>query len=154
LFKKIKSYIKKFSSKSSEENPTTKDDTSIMNACASLLIEAAFADKIFSETEVDSLKFTLVNKFDFNENDVNQLIEEAENIVEESTSLYEHTRLINDKSSYEDKLRLINSLWKIAYADNEIDKYEDHLIRKISNLLHVSHKDFISEKIKVKESNH
>ncbi|MBE19797.1 MAG: hypothetical protein CMD69_02640 [Gammaproteobacteria bacterium] len=154
MFKKIKSYIKKFSSKSSEENPTTKDDTSIMNACASLLIEAAFADKIFSETEVDSLKFTLVNKFDFNENDVNQLIEEAENIVEESTSLYEHTRLINDKSSYEDKLRLINSLWKIAYADNEIDKYEDHLIRKISNLLHVSHKDFISEKIKVKESNH
>ncbi|MFL2705851.1 MAG: TerB family tellurite resistance protein [Gammaproteobacteria bacterium] len=125
-----------------------------MNACASLLIEAAFADKIFSETEVDSLKFTLVNKFDFNENDVNQLIEEAENIVEESTSLYEHTRLINDKSSYEDKLRLINSLWKIAYADNEIDKYEDHLIRKISNLLHVSHKDFISEKIKVKESRH
>ena len=154
MFKKIKSYIKKFSSKSSEENPSTKDDTSIMNACASLLIEAAFADKIFSETEVDSLKFTLVNKFDFNENDVNQLIEEAENIVEESTSLYEHTRLINDKSSYEDKLRLINSLWKIAYADNEIDKYEDHLIRKISNLLHVSHKDFISEKIKVKESNH
>ncbi len=154
MFKKIKSYIKQFSSKSSEENPTTKDDTSIMNACASLLIEAAFADKIFSETEVDSLKFTLVNKFDFNENDVNQLIEEAENIVEESTSLYEHTRLINDKSSYEDKLRLINSLWKIAYADNEIDKYEDHLIRKISNLLHVSHKDFISEKIKVKESRH
>ena len=154
MLKKIKSYIKEFSSKSLEENPAKEDDASIMKACASLLIEAAFADKIFSETEVDSLKFTLVNKFDFNENDVNQLIEEAENIVEESTSLYEHTRLINDKSSYEDKLRLINSLWKIAYADNEIDKYEDHLIRKISNLLHVSHKDFISEKIKVKESNH
>lgn len=154
MFKKIKSYIKQFSSKSSEENPTKEDDTAIMNACASLLIEAAFADKIFSKTEVDSLKFTLVNRFDFNENDVNQLIEEAENIVEESTSLYEHTKLINDKSSYEDKLRLINSLWKIAYADNEIDKYEDHLIRKISNLLHVSHKDFISEKIKVKGSSH
>jgi len=152
LFKKIKSYIKEFSSKSSEENLKKEDDTSIMNACASLLIEAAFADKIFSETEIDSLKFTLVNKFDFNENEVQKLIHEAENIVEESTSLYEHTRLINDKSSYEDKLKLINSLWKIAYADNEIDKYEDHLIRKISNLLHVSHKDFISEKIKAKEN--
>ena len=154
MFKKIKSYIKEFSSKSSEENLKKEDDTSIMNACASLLIEAAFADKIFSETEIDSLKFTLVNKFDFNENEVQKLIHEAENIVEESTSLYEHTRLINNKSSYEDKLKLINSLWKIAYADNEIDKYEDHLIRKISNLLHVSHKDFISEKIKAKESNH
>ena len=152
MFKKIKSYIKEFSSKSSEENLKKEDDTSIMNACASLLIEAAFADKIFSETEIDSLKFTLVNKFDFNENEVQKLIHEAENIVEESTSLYEHTRLINDKSSYEDKLKLINSLWKIAYADNEIDKYEDHLIRKISNLLHVSHKDFISEKIKAKEN--
>ena len=152
MFKKIKSYIKEFSSKSSEENLKKEDDTSIMNACASLLIEAAFADKIFSKSEIDSLKFTLVNKFDFNENEVQKLIHEAENIVEESTSLYEHTRLINNKSSYEDKLKLINSLWKIAYADNEIDKYEDHLIRKISNLLHVSHKDFISEKIKAKEN--
>jgi uncharacterized tellurite resistance protein B-like protein len=72
-------------------------------------------------------------------------------MVSESTSLYEYTRLINDSCSYQDKLNLVNSLWKIAFADNSLDKYEEHLIRKISDLLHVSHSDFIKEKIKVKE---
>ena len=66
--------------------------------------------------------------------------------------LYEYTRLINDLCDYEDKLRLINNLWSIAFADQQLDKYEEYLIRKISDLLHVSHKDFIQQKLLVKET--
>ena len=71
--------------------------------------------------------------------------------IAESTSLYEHTRLINDSCNYEDKLKLISGLWNLAFADQELDKYEEYLIRKIADLLHVSHSDFIKEKMKVKE---
>ena len=77
-------------------------------------------------------------------------LNEAEKKVSESTSLYEHTRLVNDLCDYQDKLKLISNLWIIAFADNQLDKYEEYLIRKISDLLHVSHSDFIREKMKIK----
>ena len=79
-------------------------------------------------------------------------INESKKKVSESTSLYEYTRLINDLCNYEDKIRLINNLWSIAFADQQLDKYEEYLIRKISDLLHVSHKDFIQQKLLVKEA--
>ena len=53
---------------------------------------------------------------------------------------------------YEDKIRLINNLWSIAFSDKQLDKYEEYLIRKISDLLYVSHKDFIEQKLRVKEA--
>ena len=84
--------------------------------------------------------------------DLDELISESEKKVSESTSLYEYTRLINDLCDYQDKLKLINNLWAIAFADKYLDKYEEHLIRKVSDLLYISHSDFIQQKLKVKES--
>ena len=98
------------------------------------------------------MKETLREVYEINEKDLEELINEAEKKVSESTSLYEYTRLINDLCDYQDKLKLISNLWVIAFADNQLDKYEEHLIRKISDLLHVSHSDFIQEKIKIKKA--
>ena len=58
--------------------------------------------------------------------------------------------VINKKS---ERIKLIESMWKIAYADGNIDKYEEHIIRKVSNLIYVAHSDFIKAKINAKESN-
>ena len=98
------------------------------------------------------MKKTLREVYEIDEKDLDELISESEKKVSESTSLYEYTRLINDLCDYQDKLKLIQNLWAIAFADKHLDKYEEYLIRKISDLLYVSHSDFIQQKLSVKES--
>ena len=120
------------------------------NACAALLVEIAFADKDFDDTEKDSLRETLVKTYGLNEEEIEEIIQDADRSVEESTSLYGYTRIVNDEFNYEDKLDLIRNLWKVAYADGNLDKYEEHLLRKISDLIHVSHSDYINIKLEMR----
>ena len=153
MLKKIKGYISELGNQPSDlENQEEKEKDIINNACAALLIETALADKVFNTEEIDSMKKTLREVYEIDEKDLDELISESEKKVSESTSLYEYTRLINDLCDYQDKLKLINNLWAIAFADKHLDKYEEYLIRKISDLLHVSHSDFIQQKLSVKES--
>ena len=153
MLKKIKGYISEFGNQSSDaENQEEKEKNIINNACAALLIETALADKVFNTEEIDSMKKTLREVYEIDEKDLDELISESEKKVSKSTSLYEYTRLINDLCDYQDKLKLINNLWTIAFADKHLDKYEEFLIRKISDLLYVSHSDFIQQKLSVKES--
>ena len=153
MLKKIKEYISDLGNESSEiPNQEQKDTEIINNACAALLIETALADKVFNEDELISMQQTLKKVYKIDEKDIEELINESKKKVSESTSLYEYTRLINDFCDYKDKIKLINNLWSIAFADQQLDKYEEHLIRKISGLLHVSHKDFIEQKLLVKET--
>ena len=152
MLKKIKGYISELRNQPSDvENQEEKEKNIINNACAALLIETALADKVFNVEEIDSMKRTLREVYEIDEKDLDELISESEKKVSESTSLYEYTRLINDLCDYQDKLKLINNLWAIAFADKHLDKYEEFLIRKISDLLYVSHSDFIQQKLSVKE---
>ena len=153
MLKKIKRYISELGDETVEgPNQEQKDTEIINNACAALLIETALADKVFNEEEMISMKQTLNKVYKVDEQDIEELINESKKKVLESTSLYEYTRLINDLCDYEDKIRLISNLWSIAFADQHLDKYEEYLIRKISDLLHVSHKDFIQQKLLVKQT--
>ena len=150
---KIKEYISELGKDSAGISNEEQDNTEIINnACAALLIETALADKVFNDEELASMKQTLKIVYKVEEKDIDELIDESKKKASESTSLYEYTRLINDLCDYEDKLRLTNNLWSIAFADQQLDKYEEYLIRKISDLLHVSHKDFIQQKLLVKET--
>ncbi|SVA00535.1 uncharacterized protein METZ01_LOCUS53389 [marine metagenome] len=153
MLKKIKEHISNLGNEPSEKaDQEQKEPDLINNACAALLIETALADKVFNEEELASMKQTLNKVYKVDEKDIEELINESKRKVSESTSLYEYTRLINDLCDYEDKIRLISNLWSIAFADQHLDKYEEYLIRKISDLLHVSHKDFIQQKLLVKEA--
>ena len=119
---------------------------------AALLVEIAFADKDFDETEKASLKQSLIETYAIDESDIEEIIRDAEDTVSESTSLYGYTSIVNSEFQYEDKLKLLRNLWKIAYADGYLDKYEEHLLRKISDLIHISHSDYISIKLEIRES--
>ena len=151
MITKIKELLSSFSKKETEIDD--KDNSELDDACASLLVEVAFADKNFDETEKASLTSSLLSTYDISEQKINEIIEDAENTVQENTSLYGYTRLVNDEFNYEDKLKLLRNLWRIAYADGYLDKYEEHLIRKISDLIHISHSDFINIKLEIKKVN-
>lgn len=150
MINKIKDLITKFGKE--EEIQEESNLTLLNNSCAALLVEIAFADKDFDETEKASLKQSLIETYAIDESDIEEIIRDAENTVSESTSLYGYTSIVNTEFQYDDKLKLLRNLWKIAYADGYLDKYEEHLLRKISDLIHISHSDYISIKLEIRES--
>ena len=150
MINKIKDLITKFGKE--EEIQEESNLTLLNNSCAALLVEIAFADKDFDETEKASLKQSLIETYAIDESDIEEIIRDAEETVSESTSLYGYTSIVNSEFQYEDKLKLLRNLWKIAYADGYLDKYEEHLLRKISDLIHISHSDYISIKLEIRES--
>ena len=76
----------------------------------------------------------------------------AETAATEATSLFEFTSLINESYSYDQRVQLVENLWKVAFADLKLDRYEEHMIRNVSDLIYVRHSDFIRTKLKVKEA--
>ena len=118
-------------------------------ACAALLIEVMNSDHELDERETEEFLKVLQDSLKVSDEDLDQLIELAQTQSQQATSLYEFTRLINDSYNYEQKVLLIENMWRIAFSDEHLDKYEDHLIRKISELIYVAHSDFIRSKLKV-----
>jgi len=145
MIKRIKDLLSNFSNQ--EEEIEDEKISLLDKACSALLIEVAYADKIFDESEINSLKESLKETYNIDKEIIHELISDAKKTVNESTSLYEYTRVVNDEFDYSDKLELLSRIWKLAFADGNLDKYEDHLIRKISDLIHISHSDFIKIKL-------
>ena len=148
MLKKIKSLFFKTSEEETAEVQVTQ---TIDKTCASLIIEVALADKVFDESEINLLKNMLLDTYSLKLDDANELIANAEKTVNESTSLYGYTREVNDNFDYQSKLDLLDQLWRMAFADGNIDKYEEHVVRKISDLIHISHNDFIQSKLRNKK---
>jgi len=76
-------------------------------------------------------------------------------IVEESSvdtvDLWHVTKVVNDNYSNKDKIKLVQNMWHIVYADGKLDKYEDHLMHKLGKLLHLTHKELIAAKTVAKK---
>ncbi len=121
-------------------------------ATAARLVEVAVSDSSFDDSERIQLKTLLHSQCQISMADIDTLISDAETATRAASSLFEFTHIINKHCEYQQKLSLVNNLWKVAYADGELDKYEEHIIRKIADLIHVSHRDFILEKIAVREN--
>jgi uncharacterized tellurite resistance protein B-like protein len=120
-------------------------------AAGALLVEMTRADYVIAPTERKTLESVLSRALDLDEQEISELLELSSRAADKATSLYEFTRLINDHYSVTDKLTLIESMWRVAFADGDLDKYEERLIRQVSDLIHVSHKDFIRMKVRVSE---
>ena len=148
MLEKIKSLFFKTSEEKTAEVQVAQ---TIDKTCASLIIEVALADKVFDESEINLLKNMLLETYSLKLDDANELIANAEKTVNESTSLYGYTREVNDNFDYQSKLDLLDQLWRMAFADGNIDKYEEHVVRKISDLIHITHNDFIQSKLRNKK---
>jgi len=119
-------------------------------AGAALLFEVLKADHDFDERELASIAEVMRARGGEPE-EIDELVELARRQSNESTSLYEFTSLINEHCDYREKCALVRNMWRIAWADAELSKYEDHLIRKVCELIYVSHSDFIRAKLAEKK---
>ena len=118
-------------------------------ACA-LFLEMVQANGDFSEVEKSKIFDIFKSNFSLTENEINQFISESQEKIKKSVSSYEFTEIVNQNFDNEEKYNLIKSLWHIAFADGNLDEFEDHYIKKIASNLNLSHKDRIAAKLEVK----
>lgn len=123
-------------------------------AVAALLIEVAMADHIFDERELHKLNILLKQKFSISDAQISELIDLAKEESAEATSLHQFTKLVHQHCDEREKFELLVSMWELAYADAELDKYEEYVIRKVADLIYVSHSEFIRAKTIAKAKKH
>ncbi len=121
-------------------------------ASAALMVEMIHVDDDVTEDEEKQIRRLIKQRFELSKTEVKDLIRLAHNEKHEATDYYAFTSLLNAHYSQQQKIELVQDLWHLAYADNHLDKYEEHLLRRLADLLHVPHKDFIRTKHKVIKS--
>jgi uncharacterized tellurite resistance protein B-like protein len=112
-------------------------------AAAALLLEMVLQDDDIDEAEVLTVKQSLTTQFELSATEVENLYALAEEEKQAATDYHQFTNLIAQHYTQPQKIKLIEALWRVAFADKVLHKYEEHMVRRISDLIHVSHKDFI-----------
>lgn len=123
-------------------------------AAACLLVELSRADMDSSADERIKMSAALGEMFTLSQDEIAELIAQAEGNADLATSTYEFTTVIKDHFDDTQRVALITALWRVAYADGVLDRYEEHFIRKVSDLLYVSHSDFIRAKHSAQSAGH
>jgi len=113
-------------------------EEAIRMATAVLMIDVARADHVFDESEFDRVLQLVQSHFALPAEAAAELVIEAGEKAEDLVSAYDFTKVLHDHLDHAEKARIVELLWLIAYADGRLDKYEDSLVLKISDLLHVS----------------
>jgi len=116
-------------------------------AAAALLVETARADFAQDASELTRLTQLLTTSLQLGKDEVHELVVAAQQTVGAASSLYEFTRVINAHCNVDQKLQLIRAMWLVAYADDNLDKYEEHLIRQVAELTLIPHRDYIQCKL-------
>ena len=124
-------------------------DRSLRLACTVMMFEVLRADAETHPEEIKKIRQHVAHAFGLDEKETEKLMQQAQHETEHAISLHDVVRAVNDAYSPEDKRDLIRMLWEVAYADGELDKYEEHTIRKLADWLYVPHRDFIQMKHEV-----
>ena len=144
--------LKKFFSKTSERDPQglpASGEHDIRVATCALLVEIARIDETFTEEELETVLSILKNKYDLLEEHADALIAEAEAALDKSLDLWQFAKLINENYTNEEKIEIVETLWRIVYVDGKMDQYEHYLMNKLKNLLRLDQKQLIDAKLKV-----
>lgn len=145
MIKAIHQFFEQFLSIEVSENAEA-DERTLRLATAALFIEMMHTDGNVDSQEEIVVARSLKDKFDLSEDEVNQLIKLAKQERKQATDYYQFTSLINKGYDLPMKIHIVERLWEVAFADSVIDKYEEHMVRKIAELLYVPHTDFIAAK--------
>jgi len=142
MFKQIKQLFAVFD----DQQPTI-EPHDFKTAVAALLIEVMRADNKLEHNEGKTLTVTLKKYFNLTNIEVEELTANAESSLDGAIDYFQFSKQINEHCSAEQRIEIIELLWRLAYADGEIDPQEEYVIRKVAGLLYVTHTDFIAAKI-------
>jgi uncharacterized tellurite resistance protein B-like protein len=132
--------------------PAREAGPSLELATAALLAETLRADPEVSESERAAAHAAMREKFGLGEDDAARLVALAEEEVAQANDRFQFTSLINAQFTQEQKIRVVELMWRVAYADATLSAHEQHVIRKIAELLHVPHGDYIHAKMRARDA--
>lgn len=150
MFKSLKEFL--VSNLPTDEQDDSNHERSVELCAAVLMMEISLADTELHEDEHRFMGEAIQRYFHLDEEQAQTILQLARQELDHSVSLYEFTRMMNDTLTQRDKVRIVEMLWQVANADAVIDKYEEYYIRKIADLMYVSHTDFIKSKHKAQDS--
>ena len=147
MLKKIQSFFEK----NFQVNESSQDsiEHQLNLAAAALLIEMSFQDNTVNDVEIDAAKQSMISHLGLSADETHKLYELAEEEKHQATDYHQFTQLISRHYTQQQKIILIEALWNVAYSDSQLDKYEEQMVRKVCDLIHVSHKDFLQAKHRV-----
>ena len=141
--------IKNFFEENLASDETEDVESRLKLATAALFIEMMQQDHEVLEEERMAVKDSLKEKFDLGQDEADELFNLALEEADQATDYHQFTRLIAREYTQEQKVKVIEFLWMIAFADNQLDPLEEHMIRRIADLIYVPHKVMIQMKLKV-----
>ncbi len=149
MFKSISKFVQETIRKDFDDDA---DEKQLMHlASAALLLEVSRADFDIQDEELESIAKSFTERFNFSKQEADSLIELARTEQDSHVSIHPFVKIINDGCSMNEKILLLEDLWRVAYADDKLDKYEEYQLRKIADLLYIPNSMFIKNKLKVNE---
>ena len=146
LFQSLSTSLQKLTGAETPEQQQSREALALQEAVATILYETARADHEVKESDLQIATNSLREIFALSEQQALDLMSHAAQPHQRPTSYHPLVKLINKKFGAEQKHQLVEHMWRVAHADLEVDMYEDHLVRKIAELLYVPHSEFITAK--------
>jgi uncharacterized tellurite resistance protein B-like protein len=125
---------------------------SLQIATAALLLEMMRMDDHLSDAERGAIVMALRQQFALDPAQLDTLITLAEQESRQANDYYQFTSLINKSCTQEQKIQIVEYLWRVAMADSHLDAHELHLMRKLADLLYIGHADYVAAKQRARES--
>jgi len=147
--------VKKFFTKRSHDDSSNQRGQrphDIRIATCALLLEMSNIDGEFSALERESIISIMKRNFDLSDEHATTLLEASNEELKGSIDIWQFTNLINQNYSIEEKIRVVEIVWDVVYADGKLEKHEDYLVHKLATLLRLTHKQLIEAKLKMKKS--
>ena len=144
----MKSILHKLFRSSEPQSSAFDQEHALHVATATLLVEVCRADFVEQQSELDRMRQLLAQQFSLNETDLDELMIQARESSDKLVSIQHITRLLNEQFDASMKVRVVEMMWQVVYADGIKDHYEEHLIRQVSELLYVPHSKFIQARHK------
>ena len=147
--------VKRFFSKTESEAAKNVDQTTehdVRVAACALFVEMARIDEKFTEAEMDTILSIVQDRYGLSREHADALVAEADKELDKSVDLWQFARLINENYSPDEKIEIVETLWRMVFVDGKMDRYEHYLMNKLKNLLRLSHDQLIAAKLKVLHS--
>ena len=148
----MKSILNKLFQSSESQSSSIDQEHALRVATATLLVEISRADFVVQQSEIDRMGQLMAQQFSLNQTEQDELMIQAREGADKLVSIQHITRLLNENFDAPMKLRVVEMMWQVVYADGVKDHYEEHLLRQVCELLYVPHSKFIQARHKAEQS--
>jgi uncharacterized tellurite resistance protein B-like protein len=151
MLRTLKDLLNSLTEASSNTSPQDQEHQ-LQLATAVLLVEVLRAEPTLDAAERATVVTALRNKFSLRDDEIAALIELAQDTAHTAYDYQRFTSQLNERFTQEQKIRVVEAMWQVAYADAHLDANENHVISKVAGLLHVTHGEYIAAKLRAKET--